>query len=148
LLANDSDPDSDPLIVLSVISTSTNGGTVVLSSGNVLYTPVSGFSGLDAFSYTISDGRGGTASANVIVFVSDAPLPAQNALSVRKTANGFLVHFAGVPGSSYQILRALEVAGPYDTIVSTQTAPVYGIISYEDLTAPANRAFYRAALVP
>ena len=52
---------------LTVSPTSTNGGSVTLAynsatSNNVAtYTPLPGFSGLDRFSYTVSDGRGGTA---------------------------------------------------------------------------------------
>ena len=141
LLANDSDPDSDPLIVLNVSGTSTNGSTVVLNGANVLYTPVNGFSGLDAFSYTISDGRGGIASASVIIFVSDTPLPAQNALSLRTDGGGFLVRFAGVPGHSYEVQRAPEITGPWTT-VATIVAPVYGIIAFQDATPLPDRAFY------
>ena len=35
--------------------TSTNGGAVVLTSTNVLYTPLPGFTGVDRFTYTIAD---------------------------------------------------------------------------------------------
>ena len=143
LLANDSDPDNDPLIILSVSATSTNGGTVVLYGNDVLYTPVNGFSGLDSFSYTISDEQGGTASANVIVFVSDAPLPAQNALTLSATADKRVVRFSGVPGRSYEMQRAPEVTGPWTTVGPRVVAPVYGIITYEDAAPLPDRGFYQ-----
>ncbi len=68
VLANDSDPDGDTLIVTSV-GTPVSGNLVWTSDGSMFYTPKTGFNGVETFSYTISDGRGGTASANVIIVV-------------------------------------------------------------------------------
>ena len=68
---NDSDPDSDPLTVIAFDAASAQGGTVVDNGGNtLLYTPASNFNGADSFSYTISDGRGGTDSATVFITVN------------------------------------------------------------------------------
>ena len=39
------------------------------AGGTITYTPKAGFTGNDAFTYTISDGRGGTASATVSLTV-------------------------------------------------------------------------------
>jgi hypothetical protein len=69
VLANDSDPDGDPLSIVSV-TTPINGGSAVRIGNSVNYTPVGGFVGVDRFSYTISDGRGGTATAVVTVNVT------------------------------------------------------------------------------
>lgn len=64
VLANDHDPDGDPL---SIISFSQPGqGSVSLNGNSLLYSYSSSFS-LTTFSYTISDGRGGTSSATVTV---------------------------------------------------------------------------------
>ncbi|WP_432443342.1 DUF4082 domain-containing protein [Methylobacterium aquaticum] len=70
LIANDTDPNGDPLTVTSV-SGATNG-TVSLNSqaGTITFTPTTGYTGPASFAYTISDGRGGTASANVALTVS------------------------------------------------------------------------------
>ena len=68
---NDTDPDGDALSIIA----SANGahGTVALNSAHSLtYTPVVGFSGTDTFSYTISDGRTGTATGTVIMNVQSA----------------------------------------------------------------------------
>ncbi|HTY03563.1 MAG TPA: retention module-containing protein, partial [Rhodocyclaceae bacterium] len=73
---NDSDIDGDTLAVSAV----TNGahGTVALdSNGNPVYTPAANWSGTDSFTYTISDGHGGTSTATVSVTVNainDAPI--------------------------------------------------------------------------
>ena len=69
VLANDSDPDGDALIVTSV-TTPTSGTATINPDFTVHYTPVPGFVGTATFRYTISDGKGGTASATVTV-ISD-----------------------------------------------------------------------------
>jgi hypothetical protein len=65
VLANDSDPDADPLSIIAV--TAPGFGSAVVSGGSILYTPGGNFPGVDTFSYTISDGRGGTDTAVVTV---------------------------------------------------------------------------------
>lgn len=69
VLANDVDPDGDPLTITAV--TQPEHGTVtIIANGTALrYTPEDGYLGTDRFSYTISDGRGGTASAEVTLTV-------------------------------------------------------------------------------
>ncbi len=73
VLANDSDPDGDPLTIVSV-STPGNGEAVI-SGDVVLYTPATGFSGTDSFTYKIDDGFGGQATATVTVAVERANQP-------------------------------------------------------------------------
>jgi hypothetical protein len=68
VLANDSDPDGNPITVTAV--TDGSGGTVANNGSSVTYTPGAGFTGADAFSYTIADGAGGTATAPVTVTVN------------------------------------------------------------------------------
>ena len=73
LLANDSDPDGDPLTV--VLGTPSNG-EVVFENGEYVYTPDADFNGQDSFTYEVSDGNGGTDQATVTVTVegvNDAP---------------------------------------------------------------------------
>jgi hypothetical protein len=73
VLANDSDVDLDSLTVLSF--TQPAGGTVVRDGLNLRYTPNVGTLGLDAFTYTVSDGQGGTDTATVNVTVADTAAP-------------------------------------------------------------------------
>jgi hypothetical protein len=69
VLANDSDPDGDPLTAQSV--TQPLHGTATLNAeGTVTYTPAATFTGKDTFKYTISDGRGGTDAATVTITVT------------------------------------------------------------------------------
>jgi len=82
-LANDSDPDGQNLTITTVSSpangtTSTNGSTVT-------YTPKADFNGSDSFSYTISDGASGSATATVSISVNpvnDAPTAVNDSGSV------------------------------------------------------------------
>ena len=54
VLANDFDPDGDPLT--AVLVTGTSHGTLVLSShGSFVYTPAPGFTGTDSFVYRARD---------------------------------------------------------------------------------------------
>ena len=74
VLDNDSDPDGDALSIIGVGTASL--GTAVISGNTIVYTPSNtcgkGNICLDTFSYTISDGNGNTASANVTVDVKGA----------------------------------------------------------------------------
>ncbi|MFN8227846.1 MAG: Ig-like domain-containing protein [Mycobacterium sp.] len=54
LLANDTDPQNDPLTVIGV----SQGlhGTTSVSAGVITYTPTAGYHGEDSFTYTVTDG--------------------------------------------------------------------------------------------
>lgn len=69
VLANDSDPDGDTLTITSVGKP--GHGSAIISGNNIIYTSNPDFMGTEVFTYTISDGRGGTASATVRVTVVD-----------------------------------------------------------------------------
>lgn len=70
LLLNDSDPDGDPLTI-SGIGGATNGVVSFNAQTNIVtFTPNAGYAGAAGFSYSISDGRGGTATAGVSLSVT------------------------------------------------------------------------------
>ncbi|MBJ3774461.1 tandem-95 repeat protein [Acuticoccus mangrovi] len=62
------DVDGDSLSISAVAAGSS--GTVAIEDGAVVYTPESGFAGEDGFEVTISDGNGGTVTADVLIEVS------------------------------------------------------------------------------
>jgi hypothetical protein len=76
VLANDSDPDGDTLIVSSVTQGS-KGSVEITTNGQLLYTPAKNFKGSDSFSYTISDGDM-TATATVSISMDDSSGPGNN----------------------------------------------------------------------
>lgn len=71
VLAGASDPDGDSLTV-GAATQGQNGSVVVNTAGSVTYTPKAGFTGTDSFTYTVSDGRGGTANGTASVTVTAA----------------------------------------------------------------------------
>lgn len=74
VLANDtSDESGDTLTITS--KTNPSHGTLVLEGGQLKYTPTAGFRGADSFTYTISDGHGGTDTATVNLQVASSNVP-------------------------------------------------------------------------
>ena len=76
LLLNDSDSDAGAAIGISSVQDAV-GGTVALdAAGNVVFTPVANHAGPASFTYSVSDGTGGTSTASVdvnVAAVADAP---------------------------------------------------------------------------
>ena len=68
LLANDNDPDNDPLSLVS-LGLPQHGTLKVNANQTLTYTPDAGFVGPDEFSYVIGDGKGSTAEGRVTVRV-------------------------------------------------------------------------------
>lgn len=74
VLGNDEDADGENLTITAVTQ-GANGAVAITDSGaTVTYTPNAGFTGLDEFTYTVSDGTD-EASATVMVTVTEAPAP-------------------------------------------------------------------------
>ena len=69
VLSNDSDPNSDQLTAL--LDTNPSNGIVLLNSdGSFTYTPNTGFSGTDSFTYHAYDGELDSNSATVTVTIT------------------------------------------------------------------------------
>ncbi len=66
VLANDSDPDGDPLTITGVTKAARGGVSVV---NNQLRYRAGSKTGTDVISYSIADGRGGVATATVVVTI-------------------------------------------------------------------------------
>jgi VCBS repeat-containing protein len=87
VLDNDTDIDGDKLTVLQATEP-TNGQTEIPEGGlSVIYTPNVDFVGADAFRYTIQDGNGGLAVADVTISVqpsNDEPVARDDSWAVRE----------------------------------------------------------------
>ena len=71
VLVNDSDSDGDTLSIIHFDVTSKEGGVVVRKKkATFIYTAPLNFSGVDSFTYTISDSKGGIATATVKIKVT------------------------------------------------------------------------------
>ncbi|GAB5536628.1 MAG: hypothetical protein Rubg2KO_28770 [Rubricoccaceae bacterium] len=72
-LANDADPDGEPLSATAITASPSNGVLSALADGGFTYTPTPGFVGTDAFTYTMRDASGNTATATVTIYVGVTP---------------------------------------------------------------------------
>ncbi|MCJ8310222.1 MAG: tandem-95 repeat protein, partial [Hyphomicrobiales bacterium] len=62
------DPDGDPITVVS--ASATNGNVTINPDGTINYTPNTNYNGTDTISFNVSDGSGGSASGSVDVVVA------------------------------------------------------------------------------
>jgi len=145
LLTNVTDADDDAITLVSA-GVSTNGVTPVISGNYIVYyntNPVA-----DQFTYTVTDGFGGTNSALITVNVSTQPLFGQGSPAISTTGGSATVNFAGIPNYSYSVQRSTNVTFiPYD-IVWTTNAPGGGVFQFIDLNPPQPTAFYRLQFNP
>lgn len=70
LMANDTDADNDVLTMVDV-GRPGNGKLAFNKNKNLIYRPAEGFSGVDSFTYSVSDGNGATATATVKLQVKE-----------------------------------------------------------------------------
>lgn len=82
VLANDSDPNLDPITAV-LVSTAVHGALVLNSNGSFTYTPSAGYVGADAFTYKASDGKvtGNTATVSITVAANQPPVAANDSFS-------------------------------------------------------------------
>ena len=125
LLANDTDPDGDTLRVTAV--SGAVGGTVSLSGGAVAFTHDGKTREGVAFTYTVSDNRGGTDTAKVAMTVTDPAAQAR----IKRVNKAILpeVSRAMVSGTLDAITRRIEEAG-------SGSARRYGIEDHPGLRQP------------
>jgi len=130
VLTNDTDADGDTLAVTSV-STPVHGTASINPNGTIAYAPAAGYSGADSFTYTISDGQGGSATTTVnvtVTFVNAAPVAGNDSYSTNKNTT-LSVDTPGVLGN--------DTDADGDSLTSSVlAAPVHG-----DLTMNADGSF-------
>ena len=116
---------------LSLVSvTSPANGTATISGNQVLYTPNSGFTGVDPFSYTVTDNVGGTNSSLITVAVVNlTPVPVSAQLSGANLVLSWT-------NTAFSLQTSTNVAGPYITIPGA-TSP------YTNLTTTNAASFFR-----
>jgi autotransporter-associated beta strand protein len=156
LATNWSDLDADPVALVSVNSSSTNGVNNVTTNGTeIFYTPGTGGDVPDAITYTIQDVRstyrpGDTIRTTVgTILIAIAPVSttgSHNITGITTNANGTVtVGFAGVPNETYIVQGATNVAAPVWVSLSTNVAGTNGLWNFTDLDAPKFPSrFYRS----
>ena len=114
---------------------------MALSGNAITFTPVEGFSGVDRFTYTISDGCN-TVTGSVMVIVVDAADSAANRIGdiIFDTA-GARVRFAAIPGFTYNLERSTNAVVWLP--LTSVTAPEAGLIDFLDTDPPSGPVYYR-----
>ena len=123
VLANDSDPDGDMLSAWVAVGP-THGILILRVDGSVSYTPDPDYNGGDAFTYWVSDGRGGVATGSVALAIHPVNDPPEaRADTLRVDANATLsVAAPGVLGND------TDIEG--DAITAVPGAPpAYGTVT-------------------
>jgi hypothetical protein len=121
VLGNDSDPDGDPLTI-TVVSTPGHG-TAAIDSGQVVYTPDADYNGPDSFTYTISDGNGGTATATVYITINpinDPPVAVNDAGTTDQDVPitiPVLGNDTDVDGDTLTVISITSPPQPHGTVV-------------------------------
>jgi hypothetical protein len=107
VLRNDTDaPDGGEVLSIQSVTQGMNGAVAMTGDGTrVRYTPFANFSGTDSFTYTVSDGNGGTATASVQVTV----IPVSDLVNYALSALGSVAS-----ASSTYTSRNYSVTGAFD----------------------------------
>jgi autotransporter-associated beta strand protein len=142
LLTNATDSDGDTLALVSVSAT-TNNATIAVASGYVMYNNTNAVA--DQFTYTVTDGNGGTNSATVNISIDNTPIFGQSQI-VNTTGGTATLNFAGIPGYSYSVGRSADLSSWM--VIWTTNAPVGGVFEFIDTSAPSTNAFYRLQFNP
>jgi Ca2+-binding RTX toxin-like protein len=86
LLSNDTDVDASDVLSITGFTQPSQGSLVNNNNGTYTYTPVQNYYGSDSFTYTISDGQGGSSNATVNLTINQFNLI--NGTSGAETLNG------------------------------------------------------------
>jgi len=134
VLAACGDADGDTL-ALDSVGASAQGAAIARTATHLLYSLAANVD--DSFAYTISDGHGGVTTGLLEIQVINP-----GGLVQTITTSSGTVNLAGIPGFSYHIERATDLAGPW-VRVDTQIAPARGLFHYTDPSPPQPSAYYR-----
>ena len=132
VLANDTDPEDDPLTATLVPDQLPTGGTVTCTpTGDCTYTPDADFNGDDQFQYRVADDHGNEVDATVeitITPVNDAPVAANDSLTLKEDTSKsvtVLTNDDDVDGD------ALTVTGKTNGAHGTVTCTTAGSCTYK-----------------
>ena len=142
LLTNATDVDGD-MISLQGVGAGLTNATILTDSTYVYYLPGTGggSNDNDVVSYTVNDGYGGTATANILVNVYSAAGPSQLSLPTNGVVN---IKFFGIPNYTYVVQTTTNLSTPWWTL-STNTAGSDGSWQFTDLSATNDQQYYRTA---
>ncbi|ARM92101.1 oxidoreductase domain-containing protein (plasmid) [Rhizobium sp. CIAT894] len=150
LLSNDTDADGDPLVITGVSGAVNGSATYDAQAQTVTFTPTAGYSGSASFSYAISDGKGGTASAQVALtinggqtggpeqnlFAADAT-PAIVSVNDNQQVNLGMKFQADTSGwiTGIRFYKGADNTGPHNGYLWTASGTLIGSVTFNNETA-------------
>jgi ELWxxDGT repeat protein/VCBS repeat-containing protein len=148
VLTNDTDADGNTLTA-AVVQNPTNGTLTFNSNGSFTYTPNSGFTGTDTFTYRANDGTTNSNTATVTITVNSAT----NNFNVPENSSLGTVVGVVTPPTSHtgellyefssdisSIATQLRLAAD-DHLIGDATAPLV-LIAYLDFQSPQAKSYY------
>lgn len=130
VLANDTDPDGDPLSVTNL--TVPANGTATVANGIVTYTPKSAFVGTDTFTYQASDGSAASNVATVTIQVNATtntpPVAANDTASTNKNSAVSIPVLANDTDANGDVLSVANLTQPASG--STVVLNANGTVTY------------------
>ncbi|RZV71982.1 MAG: tandem-95 repeat protein [Candidatus Scalindua sp. SCAELEC01] len=138
VIGNDTDSDGtiDPVTV-TIISVPTNGAAVPKVDGTVDYTPTTGYTGQDSFTYTVDDNLGATSNVATVTVTVNATNVAPVAVndSVTTTENSLVtINIIGNDTDSDGTIDATTVAIVSVPSNGSAVAKVDGTVDYTPTT--------------
>jgi len=131
VLANDGfAPDPAETLKVTAITQGAHGTVAILSSGAaVTYAPDADFNGFDSFTYTISDGNGGTSTATVSVTVNnvnDPPTISGTHQTSAEEGDAYSVTYTATDIDAGDTLTWSVVTGATWLLMGTSNGTLYG----------------------
>jgi VCBS repeat-containing protein len=136
VLANDSDPDGDPLTVQFIWVAPAHGQAIPNDDSTVTYKPAKDFVGTDTFQYFLSDGRGGNAEPTVTVTVTPPnhpPVASNDSAAINQGGSAtvnVLANDTDPDGDPLTVTAADGVINPDQTVTFTPSPTAAGVISF------------------
>ncbi len=144
LLVNDSDPESRPLLILSVSNPLPVGATVSIDDEFITYAAPTATAGHGSFNYTISDGVENT-TGTVLILESES-YPA----AIRQVGSSLEIQFTGVPGRRYRVQYTSSLTPPIvwedHNPAAEFVVPETGILTFPIVAPTEASRFYRTVL--
>lgn len=150
LISNDRDVDGDTVTVTGVSATSARGAAVTLQNGVVTYTQGSLFDHLqagesitDTFTYTVSDGRGGTDTATVTVTINGAndnpEITSSNAVSFEENGTDPVLTVAAEDVDSGTLTYSISGGADAALFAIDPTTGALTFVNAPDFETPADQ---------
>jgi hypothetical protein len=108
-----------------------------------LYTPANATN--DSFTYSVSDGIGGSATGTINVNVAPAVGSSLSINSISRSGTTATINAFGIPGYTYVLQTATNISGPWWPISTNTASTNDGTLFFIDLNATNAQQYYRTA---